>query len=131
MFLKDWQGRNGAFKKNSVYIYTSLGRSVDKDSYYIWVSYALQMRKRTPPWAKFHRWFLLFFLKVKRVQVEPFIIVCVTFEITSEQLLSFRSLLFIYIVASSTFKFIHQYLISLCCYWFSSLKFPHMLELNV
>ena len=27
--------------------------------------------------------------------------VCVTFEITSEQLLSFRSLLFIYIVASS------------------------------
>ena len=35
MFLKDWQGRNGAFKKNSVYIYTSLGRSVDKGSYYI------------------------------------------------------------------------------------------------
>ena len=34
-------------------------------------------------------------------EVQSFIIVCVTFEITSEQLLSFRSLIFIHIVASS------------------------------
>ena len=32
MFLKDWQGRNGAFKKSPVGIYRSLGESVDKGS---------------------------------------------------------------------------------------------------
>ena len=32
MFLNDWHGRNGVYKKNPVGIYTSLGKSVDKGS---------------------------------------------------------------------------------------------------